>query len=268
MKLFRALIAGALAMLIGMLLVLSLLSSSQTLAASAPVATAQSQPSALNATTVVTMTFTPRKDTVIFEGVANSGGASTLLFAGFTSDTKERRALLAFDLSQVPTKTQIVSATLVLNVSRVNIAMVPSMFALHRLLGDWGEAGSSGGSGQGAPAKLGDATWEYAVYTSTIWNDSGGDFAVTASATTIVGGVGAYRWSGPQLLADVQSWFSAPAANFGWILLGVEDKAQTTKQIIARENANAASRPQLILTISGSISETQTSTLYLPLVQQ
>jgi hypothetical protein len=211
----------------------------------------------------MTMTLAPLKDTTIFEGVANSGGASAVIFAGFTNDAKERRTMLAFDLSQVPTNTQIVSATLVLNVSKSR-ATAATPFALHRLLGDWGEADSSGGGGGGAPAKTGDATWEFAFFNTTTWTNSGGDFSTTASATTIVGGVGSYRWSGPRLLADVQEWHSAPAVNFGWILLGVEDTAQTAKQLIAKESANAASRPQLILTFS----EAQTHTLYLPLVQQ
>lgn len=268
MKSLHKLIASAMAMLVGTLFFFGLLQSTQALVVTGRDAPKLSQPTALSTTAAVTMTLTPAKDTTIFEGVANSGGASALLFTGFTGDANERRTLLAFDLTQVPTKTQIVSATLVVNVSRVNVAMVPSMFALHRLLGDWGEAGSSGGGGAGAPAKIGDATWEYAVYTSTIWNDSGGDFAVPASATTIVGGVGAYRWSGPQLLADVQDWLGAPEANFGWILLGMEDKAQTAKQIIAKENVDVGNRPRLILAFSESISETQTSTLYLPLVQQ
>jgi hypothetical protein len=118
MKLFRTLTAGAMAMLVGALFFFGLLHSTRALAVGDRGAPTLPQATALSAAAAMTMTLAPLKDTTIFEGVANSGGASAVIFAGFTNDAKERRTMLAFDLSQVPTNTQIVSATLVLNVSQ------------------------------------------------------------------------------------------------------------------------------------------------------
>ena len=78
----------------------------------------------------------------------------------------------------------------------------------------------------------------------------GGDFAVTASATTTVGGVGAYAWSAPGVIADVQSWLSTPASNYGWLLAGNESTLMTAKRFNSKEHVTPSARPALVVAYS------------------
>jgi len=100
-----------------------------------------------------------------------------------------------------------------------------------------------------AVAAIGDATWIHRFYNTTFWAAPGGDFVVTASATTTVGSVvGFYTW-GPTagMVADVQTWLDAPAANFGWLLLGNETTTTTAKRFNTREHSDPTTRPALIV---------------------
>jgi hypothetical protein len=129
---------------------------------------------------------------------------------------------------------------------------------VHALLADWGEGSSNsggtatGGGGNGAPAAVGDATWLHRFFPSVLWSSTGGDFAVGTSATQSVGSDGAYSWQSPQLASDVQNWVNHPAMNFGWILIAVESNAQTAKRFNSRENADAATQPQLIVNFTSA----------------
>ena len=46
-----------------------------------------------------------------------------------------------------------------------------------------------------------------------------------------------YTWSGSGLLADVQSWVSNPASNFGWVILANEIDAGSAKQLNVAKTA-------------------------------
>lgn len=220
---------------------------------------------AIHATIPTTLTLEPAKDNSIFESNTNSGGASPVLVAGKTSHEGVRRALVAFDLSQLPTTTTVLSVTLRLQVEKpADPTALP--FGLHRVASDWGEAGSSGSKGQGAPAQTGDATWAFSFYTATQWSSAGGDFVTTASAITNVGGSGSYEWSSPQLLSDVQGWIANPSSNFGWILVGDETTNRSVKLFVSNEGTPSNQRPQLIITYEQT--ESPSSSLYLPLVQR
>ena len=124
---------------------------------------------------------------------------------------------------------------------------------LHKLLADWGEGISqaTGEEGQGAPATPNDATWRHRFFDTIFWTNEGGDFSATVSANQLVGAIGQYTWNSTQMVADVQSWLDNPASNFGWLLLGDESTATTTKRFDTRESA---SPPVLIVQyISGPI---------------
>src|SRR6266536_6406864 len=66
----------------------------------------------------------------------------------------------------------------------------------------------------------------------------GGDFSATVTASQSVGPVGQYTWSSAQMVADVQSWVNNPASNFGWLVVGDESAAGTTKRLDTRESAS------------------------------
>ena len=176
-----------------------------------------------------------------------SSGAGQYLFSGNLNNSASRRALLRFDLTTLPAGVIITAVSLRLHMSRsVASGEVVSVFAATRA---WGEGTSNAGiGGAGAPAQPGDATWLYSSFNTTSWTNPGGDFAATSSASTIVGGIANYTWSGAGMVADAQAWLENPAANFGWLLQGNEIDAQTVKRFDSRENADASVRPELTIT--------------------
>ena len=158
---------------------------------------------------------------------------------------KIRRGVLAFAIkSNIPAGASIQSATLTLNLSRSGSGKPTQAITVHRLLADWGEAGSnSGSSGVGAAAQAGDATWTHSFFDTGTWSSPGGDFT-SASAVASVGGEGSYGWSSGQMVADVQNWLDAPGGNFGWLLRGVESE-KSARRFDSRENGDPAVRPLL-----------------------
>lgn len=176
-----------------------------------------------------------RDNTLYAEGGATSNGAGERVFAGTTKDGFVRRGLLLFDIAgSVPAGATILSVELELYCSKAAPGSSAQTVALHRVLADWGEAGSDGGfeEGQGAPAQPGDATWTNRFFgQATPWSAQGGDFAAAASATTSVGAPGLfYTWTSSQLTSDAQSWLDDPSSNFGWILRGNEVTIRTTRR--------------------------------------
>ena len=176
-----------------------------------------------------------------------SSGAGSYIFSGNLNSGQSRRALLRFNLTSIPAGSIITGVSLRLHMSRSAASgEVVSVFAASR---GWGEGSSNSGiGGAGAPAQPGDATWLYSSFNTASWTNPGGDFAAAASASTIVGGVNAYTWSGAGMVADAQSWLANPAANFGWLLQGNEADAQTVKRFDSRENPVASVRPELTVT--------------------
>src|SRR5207245_4445434 len=97
--------------------------------------------------------------------------------------------------------------------------------------------------GQGRPS-LADgttATWSHRFYNTVLWNNAGGDFAPTASASTLVGlvpNVTSVWNSSAGMVNDVQSWLDNPSSNFGWLLLGDESTTSTARVFFTREAPN------------------------------
>lgn len=199
-----------------------------------------------------TETLAPSKDNTLYESVdgSTSNGKGMHFFAGMTVEPLRKRGLLAFNLSSIPTGSTIVEATLRLNMSRTIAGSEPT--SLHRLLADWGEAGSDAPGSEGIPAlaQTGDATWLHRFYPATFWTSPGGDFAGSASATTDVDLEGSYFWSSPGMVADLQGWLDSPATNFGWLVFTNEGDIPSAKRFDTRENATTANRPTLTVRYS------------------
>lgn len=193
-----------------------------------------------------------RDNTLFSESGTLSNGAGSWVFAGETNEATLRRALVRFDVaSAVPAGSTITAASLKLYLSRTRTGDEP--VTLHRVTADWGEAGSDADDreGTGATALPGDATWTHRFYSTLTWASPGGDFVATPSATTTVGAANAtYTWTSTQLKNDVQAWLDAPAANFGWIVVGNEDELKVAKRFNSRENAETATRPVLAVTFT------------------
>ncbi|HEX5133393.1 MAG TPA: DNRLRE domain-containing protein, partial [Candidatus Krumholzibacteria bacterium] len=179
----------------------------------------------------------------IYSGTNNGG-------AGGGPDA--RRGLIQFDIaSALPAGAVIDSVSLRLNQTRTS-PIVPGFTptALHVVLASWGEGTSIGNlgpnEGGGGSATPGDATWLDRFRGTSLWTTPGGDFVVTASATTSTNNVlGPYFWTSAQMAADVQAWLDTPATNFGWILVGDEVTGGTARQFDSHDHPTAANRPQL-----------------------
>ena len=200
-----------------------------------------------------TVTISASKDNTLYENSTGtlSNGAGEFFFAGRTGASGGnllRRGLIAFDIaSQIPAGSTIDMVTLRLHLSNANLAVPEAAISLHSVLADWGEGSSNAGApgGTGALATTDDATWIHRQFNTTSWSVAGGDFVVAASISATVGGIGTYDFSSAQMAADVQSWLTAPASNFGWIVRGGEGVANSARRFDSSENAIAANRPSL-----------------------
>ena len=201
------------------------------------------------------VTIPASKDNTLYENPTGtlSNGAGAFLFAGRTNSGQTHRALLAFDVAgHVPAGAAIQSVRLTLNMSKT-ISGAQSI-ALHRVLADWGEGSSNatGEEGAGATATAGDATWLHTFFGTQLWENPGGDFSPTASATLSVNANGSYTWgSSTDMVSEVQAWLDAPASNFGWVLISAGGTG-SAKRFDSRQNPNATSRPSLAVVYTTS----------------
>jgi len=191
-----------------------------------------------------TVTLTADRDNSVFsEFAGNSNGAGDLFAGQILNSPAIRRALIHFDVSSIPAGSQINSAAVTLEVTKVGPATGGDFtFGLHRLTRDWGE-GNSAGLGQGAPAEDGESTWEEAKFNQEAWAEPGGDFIAADSASRVVGNLGSYIWTSTGLAEDVQLWLDQPGTRFGWILRGEETQA-SAKVFGARHTATP---PKLVV---------------------
>ena len=183
-----------------------------------------------------------------------SNGQGIFLFAGRTgldAGFRNRRALVKFDLSVLPDDAEVLSAELVLYLSRAAPGAPPSEMTLHRVLQPWGEgiSNAAGPEGQGALAEKGDATWFHSEYSTQLWSIPGGSFQIWPSAVTTVGSLSQdYVWPCTrQLLGEINTWLNVPEENSGWLLLGFEDGARNARRFHSREHPEVQTRPRLRL---------------------
>ncbi len=209
-----------------------------------------------------TITITADRDNTLYqENGSNSNGLGDHFFAGSTNRGDRRRALLHFDLAQVPAGVTITAVTLTLTCNRK--ASGSTGINIYKLTSNWGEgtSNSTGQEGGGAPATVNDATWTNRFAPSTLWTTAGGDFVNTLSFTspgnielgtvTIPGG--------PlnNLVQDVQSFVTNGATNFGWILTGSNETMSGSAIRFASTNSTTpANRPTLSVTYTSSLPVT------------
>lgn len=194
-----------------------------------------------------TIELAPSKDNMLVEvGDGSLSNGQGRIFAGSTRRAGLRRALLAFNVAaQIPPGSRITRVSLTLNVSRAITNSEP--MTLHRVTTDWGEGDSNTSAGTGAVAKAGDATWLHTFFPDLRWTNEGGDFDVAADGTANVGSFGASTFeTSASMVARIQGWLDQPATNFGWMLLGNEDRDSSARGIESRE-APADRRPKLVV---------------------
>lgn len=178
-----------------------------------------------------------------------ANGSGPALFVGRTGQKKNsiRRALVYFDVaSALPHNAIVKRVFLTLHLTASNA--VPAEVSVYRVLGDWGEGSSFSSGGSGAPAETGDTTWLHAFYADQFWAIEGGYFVDTTSATALIEDTDFYTWqSTRRMVRDVRKWLRHPDRNHGWILLGTESAAQTSKRFDSRESAVAEFHPVLTI---------------------
>jgi len=202
----------------------------------------------------------PSHDVTIYEDKEGetSNSAGNGLFAGRTSVGRIhlhppllRRALVRFDLEAevIPEGSTIDSVFLSVTVTRSGELTGRVPFFLHKVNAEWGEGFSRplDQGGGGTAATEGDATWVHRFYPNHFWAENGGDFdsAPSAAATADLVGEKVTWGNTSEMTADVRGWLDDPSSNFGWIILGEEDVAATTKRFASREHLNIAIWPSL-----------------------
>jgi len=172
-------------------------------------------------------------DTFIAESFPDRNyGAAAFLNGGTTQSFTTNRGLLRFDPAAViPAGSKILSATLVLEVTKhpsdPDAPWNSAFFGLHRLLRDWGEGDNFATKpNSGTPAGTNEANWTHRfALTGATWGVPGGqagvDYVSSPSATKWVyeSGVPASFNSTPALAGDVQAWLDDSGTNFGWMLI-------------------------------------------------
>jgi hypothetical protein len=206
------------------------------------------------------LSMSPSQDVTIYEDAQGetSNSAGDGLFAGRTSvgnihlhPPLVRRALIRFDLATegIPAGSTIDSVFLTVTVTRSNVLTGRVPFSIHKVLAYWGEGFSRplDEGGGGTAASEGDATWVHRFYPDKLWAEQGGDFVVSPSASTTANFLDERAtWRNTTAMtADVQGWLDDPSANFGWIILGDEGTAGTTKRFGSRESLVVRGRPSL-----------------------
>lgn len=195
-----------------------------------------------------TIVVTPSKDATLFQDSdgALANGKGVHILAGTTGAGGVRRAVVAFDLSQIPTGSHITRVVLTMSMSKSLSTSTP--MDLHALSTNWSEGPSNAGStrdGTGTASKTGDVTWIHTTLPGARWNKEGGDFAAAIDGTATVATVGTVTWpTSDAMVARVQSWVDQPSTNFGWILIANEAQVTTAKHFDSRETSRA---PQLTI---------------------
>jgi len=177
---------------------------------------------------------------IISDAPTNNAGAHGFSAIGVSGTGSIRRGLHRFDLGCIPSGSAVTSATFRTSVvGTPGFGDVDSSFDLSFVTADWTEGHQVGNSG--SPASIGEVTWLSREHDVVTWASAGGDFSGSASASTLVSGVGAYAWSSAQLASDVQGWIDNPASNAGWILMTqAEGTPRTARRFGSREGGNAA----------------------------
>lgn len=201
-------------------------------------------------------------NTIYQDSGDRSNGQGPHLYAGQTFNATFRRALMHFDVSQIPVGSTILDVEITMVVNRVAPGASPAMNTLHRVNAEWGEGASNAGEpgGLGTIAEVGDATWTHRLWPTDMWTD-GGDYAATVSGSSMVGAVGTYSFTGQGLIDDVQAWVDGATPNYGWILRGDESGqgGATARRFDSAESTTGGFGPALTITYEENGVPTRTT---------
>gem|GEM_PF-2448643 len=138
----------------------------------------------------------PVADTWVNEASATTNYGTATTMSVQTRSGQNRRVLVQFDVSAIPSGTTVSNATLYLYMSTAPVQS--RTYAAHRITSTWTETGVN-------------------------WNNQP-TFNSTATATTATGTVGGV-WLSWNVTSDVQAWVNGTAANYGIL---VKDNAENS----------------------------------------
>ncbi|HXI69439.1 MAG TPA: Ig-like domain-containing protein [Verrucomicrobiae bacterium] len=198
---------------------------------------------------IVTNTFsatTNTLDTYIDKSNNNKnyGGATNLVVSGDAGH--EKRTLVRFDLSALPTNTTIVSANLVLT-KIGGTATAARNISIHRLTNDWTENTLNNANGE--------ASWNKRK-TGVSWKTPGGDFVAAGERTNSVGTAnGSYTWN---VTGAISNSLVAPgaAATNGFLLRYNIAKLPNDTVIFGSSENAAGNGPKLVVVSASGIATT------------
>lgn len=144
--------------------------------------------------------------------------------------SRNRRAVVRFDVSTIPIDAAIKTATLSLYMTTT----VNRTYGAHLITGSvlWTESG---------------VTWNKRD-SATNWTTAGGDFNATATSSISTGtSTGFKNWD---IKADVQAWVDGSATNNGTLIKDATENSssQQLNQFASEENGTTARRPKLVVT--------------------
>lgn len=182
-----------------------------------------------------TAVLTSTQDTFIMNNAASSNLGNLTRFAIEGDISQLKRSLLLFDLSSIPAGATITSATLTLE--KISSDIATDSISVHAITRSWVEGDGTAGSG---------TTWNTYDGASS-WTTGGGDFNVTASATTVVtAAAGPQDWD---LTSLVQDWVDSVQVNYG-VLLKREPEAKSAQPLHYFSSRELTPAPQLTVVYS------------------
>lgn len=212
--------------------------------------------------TVITIaaSTTDIDDTTMYsDSTTDNTGANLGLWVGNNSTSTNRRTLLRFNLSSIPSNAIISSVTVTLTMTKAAGGASGDQ-ALFRVLNSWSEGTGLGrGSvpgGQGGQPVPGGASWGFRQNFSQGWTTPGGDFSNVTSAFNNVGSIlGPQSWSDVGLVNDVQSWVNGSQPNNGWILIGSETTTSSARVYGASEDSVNSPSLTVIYTAPAGVND-------------
>lgn len=177
-------------------------------------------------------------DTSLFQANPSSSLGASTLAVGVTESGHVSRGLIRFDLTgSLPEGSTITSVILTLYATRgPHRGGIASTIGAHKSLVPWQEGTGTGNTGSAALS--GDSTWSFRAHNSSPWAEAGGapgfDFSALASTSSAMNSLGAVVFpSTPAMIDVVQDWLAAPASNYGFFLLAVDESTPGSARRIA-----------------------------------
>ncbi|EJK62355.1 hypothetical protein THAOC_17030 [Thalassiosira oceanica] len=208
------------------------------------------------------------RDATIFQGQDEISSGLDVFMTG-TSKNGVRRGLIAFDFDEkdFPSDAKVECAEIRLHASEQKSAM---KLTLHRITTAWKTSGKNVIHGiNGGRVWLGDTTWSYTDYPSSVWNSEGGDYSENVAATKVSSDNNIHSYGNTLRMARlVQEWIDVKSNPFnaGFILIGEED-ASPGRYVKYSGAENAPTLiPRLIVTYTSPSQgkEHRDYTAYLP----